>query len=142
MHMQGEPCTMQRDPQYQDVVAEVRGFLEDRVRACTAAGIAQECILLDPGLGFGKTDAHNLRLIAELDALQPLGRPVLVGVSRKSTLGRLLGLPPERRLNPGLAAAAVAVWLGAAVVRTHDVAATVEAVRMSWQIRQARTMQR
>jgi dihydropteroate synthase len=139
MHMQGEPRSMQRDPQYRDVVAEVRAFLQQRLQACTAAGIAAERLLVDPGIGFGKTDAHNLRLIAELDALQALGRPVLVGVSRKSMLGRLLGLTLERRLHPGLATAAVAVWLGAAVVRTHDVAATVEAVRMAWELRRART---
>lgn len=142
MHMQGEPRSMQRDPRYGDVVAEVRDFLARRLQACAGAGIAAASLLVDPGIGFGKTDAHNLRLMAELDTLLGLGRPVLVGVSRKSMLGRLLGLPAERRLHPGLAVAAVAAWLGASVVRTHDVAATAEAVSMSWTLRQARTIQR
>lgn len=139
MHMQGEPRSMQQNPQYGDVVEEVRGFLARRVEACEAGGIAPRAIVLDPGIGFGKTDAHNLRLLARLDALLALGKPVLLGVSRKSMFGRLLGLPLERRLHPGLAAAAVAAWQGVRLIRTHDVAATVEALKMTTAIMRARS---
>ena len=138
MHMLGQPRDMQQDPQYQDVVGEVAGFLAQRAQACEAGGIAADSILLDPGIGFGKTDAHNLQLLARLDVIAGLGKPVLIGVSRKSMFGRLLGLPLEERLHPGLATAAVAVWLGAGIVRTHDVAATVAAVNMTQKILQAR----
>lgn len=138
MHMQGEPRSMQQNPHYEDVVTEVSAFLAARARACEAAGIAPQAILLDPGIGFGKTLAHNLRLLGRIDALAALGRPLLIGVSRKSMFGRLLGLPVERRLHPGLAAAVVAAWQGAAVVRTHDVAATVEAIKTTHSIMQAR----
>ena len=141
MHMLGQPRDMQRDPQYRDVVGEVREFLAQRALACEAGGIAPGSILLDPGIGFGKTDAHNLRLLARLDALGELGKPLLIGVSRKSMFGRLLGLPLEERLHPGLAAAAVAVWQGAGIVRTHDVGATAAAVKMTNKILKARTEQ-
>jgi dihydropteroate synthase len=141
MHMQGEPRGMQQNPHYEDVVTEVAGFLAERVRACEDAGVAPDAILLDPGIGFGKTDAHNLRLLGRLDALAGLGKPLLIGVSRKSLFGRLLGLPVDKRLHPGLAAAVLAVWQGAAVVRTHDVAATVEAIRTTYSIMQARAGQ-
>ncbi len=138
MHMQGQPRDMQRSPQYGDVVGEVRDFLAQRARACEAGGIARDSLVLDPGIGFGKTAAHNLRLIARLDALASLGLPVLVGVSRKSLFGQLLGLPLEERLYPGLATAALAVWLGAGIVRTHEVAATVQTLNMTKQILDAR----
>jgi dihydropteroate synthase len=138
MHMQGQPRDMQRSPQYGDVVGEVRDFLAQRARACEAGGIARDSLVLDPGIGFGKTAAHNLRLIARLDALASLGLPVLVGVSRKSLFGQLLGLPLEERLYPGLATAALAVWLGAGIVRTHEVAATVQTLKMTKQILDAR----
>jgi len=138
MHMLGEPRGMQLNPQYQDVVGEVAAFLAERAQACEAAGIAPDAILLDPGIGFGKTDAHNLRLLGRLEVLAGLGKPLLVGVSRKSLFGRLLGLTVERRLHPGLAVAAAAAWQGAAVVRTHDVAATVEAMKIITSIMQAR----
>lgn len=138
MHMQGEPRSMQQNPQYGDVVEEVRGFLEERARACEAGGIAPRAIVLDPGIGFGKTDAHNLRLLGRLDALLALGKPLLLGVSRKSMFGRLLGLPLERRLPPGLATAVAAVWQGVRLVRAHDVAATVEALKMTAKIIEAR----
>lgn len=141
MHMQGEPRSMQQNPRYEDVVREVAAFLAGRAAVCEAAGIGPDAILLDPGIGFGKTDAHNLRLLGRLDALIALGRPLLIGVSRKSMFGRLLGLPVERRLHPGLAAAALAAWQGAAVVRTHDVAATAEAVTTIHSIMQARAGQ-
>ena len=138
MHMQGEPRGMQQNPQYADVVREVADFLAGRAAACEAAGIAPDAILLDPGIGFGKTDAHNLRLLGQLDALAGLGKPLLLGVSRKSMFGRLLGLPVERRLHPGLATAAVAAWQGVAVIRTHDVAATVETMKIINRIMLAR----
>ena len=133
MHMQGEPRTMQRAPAYRDVVAEVRAFLLERVAACEAAGIPRERILIDPGFGFGKTLEHNLALMRRLDAFVETGLPVLVGVSRKSMIGALLGdAPVERRLHGSVAAAVVAACKGAAIVRVHDVAPTVEALRVAW----------
>jgi len=128
MHMQGEPKTMQADPVYTDVVAEVRDFLAARVAACAAAGIARERIVVDPGIGFGKTLAHNLALTRHLDALAGIGVPVLVGWSRKSSLGRITGRAAEERLAASLAAALVAVERGARIVRVHDVAATRDAL--------------
>lgn len=138
MHMQGEPRTMQAAPHYVDVVTEVRGFLRERLEACLAAGIAAERIVLDPGIGFGKSLEHNLSLLANLDRIAPDGRPVLVGVSRKSMFGKLLDRPVEQRLAGGLAAAALAVWQGAAIVRAHDVAAACDAVRTAHAIRTRR----
>jgi dihydropteroate synthase len=138
MHMQGEPRTMQRDPQYGDVVAEVRQFLAGRIAACEAAGIGADRLLVDPGFGFGKKLEHNLRLMAQLDAFATLGRPLLVGVSRKSMFQHLLGLPPGARLAPSLAAAALAVYLGAAIVRAHDVRETVLAVKSAAAFRGSR----
>lgn len=133
MHMQGEPGTMQRNPVYQDVASEVVDFLRERMLACEQAGISVDRIVLDPGFGFAKTLAHNLRLLRELQALQALGRPVLVGVSRKSMLGAVLGgAPVDRRLHAGLAAAVLSVERGARIIRTHDVGPTVEALAL-WQ---------
>ncbi len=132
MHMQGTPATMQADPHYAEVTKDVRVYLEERVAFATRMGIAAERLAIDPGIGFGKTIAHNLELLARLDELAPLGLPVLVGVSRKGFLGRLTGgAPPDDRLEAGLAAAAIAVFRGAAMIRTHDVAATVRAVRVA-----------
>ena len=132
MHMQGTPATMQQAPHYGDVVREVQGFLAARLAAARSAGVAAECVALDPGIGFGKTLAHNLELIARIGELVELGRPVVLGASRKSFLGRLLGdAPPDQRLEGGLAAAAIAVFLGARIIRTHDVAATVPVVRVA-----------
>lgn len=130
MHMQGMPESMQENPEYADVVTEVRQFLADRANACLAAGMARERILLDPGFGFGKTTRHNLLLLQQLDQLVAEGYPVLVGLSRKSLIGKVLGLPVDARLYPGLALAVLAVWQGAAIVRTHDVRATREAMDM------------
>ena len=130
MHMQGVPRSMQENPEYGDVVTEVRQFLGDRATACLAAGMTRERILLDPGFGFGKTNRHNLLLLRHLDRLVAEGYPVLVGLSRKSLIGNVLGLPVDERLYPGLALAVLAVWQGAAIVRTHDVRATREAVAM------------
>jgi dihydropteroate synthase len=137
MHMQGDPQTMQQRPDYGDVVGEVVSFLDARAAACRDAGIASEHILLDPGFGFGKTTEHNLLLLQRLDALVARGYPVLVGLSRKSLIGNVLGLPVDNRLYPGVALAVLAVWQGAALVRSHDVRATREAIEMTHAVRAA-----
>jgi dihydropteroate synthase len=124
MHMQRSPESMQEDPRYRDVVVEVRTFLAERMRACLAAGIRQEHLVVDPGFGFGKTLTHNVALLASLDALTGLGVPVMVGLSRKSVLGQLTGRTVGDRLPGSLAAAIVAVQRGATLLRVHDVAAT------------------
>ncbi|MGK5115041.1 MULTISPECIES: dihydropteroate synthase [unclassified Geodermatophilus] len=124
MHMQRSPETMQEDPRYRDVVAEVRGFLAERIAACLDAGVRPEHLVIDPGFGFGKTLAHNVALLASLDAFTGLGVPVMVGLSRKSVLGRLTGRTVGDRLPGSLAAALVAAQRGASVLRVHDVAAT------------------
>src|SRR5262249_14589313 len=128
MHMRGEPRTMQEAPRYDDVVGEVRGFLEERLEAAVAAGVSEQCVLLDPGIGFGQRPQDNLALIAGLRALAALGRPVVVGVSRKSMFLTLLGREVEERLAPSLAAGLAAVARGAAVLRAHDVQETVDAL--------------
>ena len=130
MHMRGEPGSMQRDPHYNDVVTEVGAYLQRRVAACAAHGIGRQRLLLDPGFGFGKTVAHNLQLLRGLPRLAELGLPLLVGLSRKSMIGILLGRDPDERLPASLALAVLAVERGAAVVRSHDVAATVDALAM------------
>jgi len=130
MHMQGEPRSMQVDPRYHDVVSEVNGFLLNERARCIAAGIAPESIALDPGLGFGKRYEHSLALLKHLDHLTALGAPLLVGVSRKSFIGEVLGRGVEERLYGGLGLAAWAVSRGAHVLRTHDVAPTRDAIRM------------
>ena len=130
MHMRGEPRTMQDDPRYDDVVADVKRFLEERLAFATASGIAAERIALDPGIGFGKTVDHNLELLARLDELTALGRPILVGASRKRFLGRVLG-DPEALTGPAtasVAAALVAYHGGASLFRVHDVREHVEAL--------------
>ncbi len=133
MHMQGAPRTMQASPEYADVVSEVEEFLHARMRACEAAGIDHERIVLDPGFGFGKTDAHNLALLRGLPRLAAVGPPLLVGLSRKSMIGRLTGRPVEQRLAGSLALALAAVAGGARIVRAHDVAETVDALRL-WSV--------
>lgn len=138
MHMQGDPRTMQVEPHYQDVVREVAGFLNERVAACVAAGISRDRLLIDPGIGFGKRLEHNLALLAHLDVLTGGNLPVLVGVSRKSVIGTLLNRPVEARLAGGVALAALAVESGAAVIRTHDVAPTVDAITVAAAVRRAR----
>ena len=132
MHMQGEPGTMQSAPQYDDVVADVRRFLGERAQALQAAGIARERITLDPGIGFGKTPAHNVALAARQRELLEDGYPLLLGWSRKSTVGVITGKPVAERLAGSIAAAVAAVARGAAIVRVHDVAATVDALKV-WQ---------
>jgi len=128
MHKKGDPATMQEDPRYGDVVAEVRDYLARRVAACTAAGIARERIVLDPGFGFGKTLAHNLTLLKRLPELAALGLPVLAGWSRKSSLGRITGRDAGERLAGSLAAALLALLGGAKILRVHDVKETRDAL--------------
>ncbi len=135
MHMQGIPESMQASPDYEDVVAEVSSFLLERAQACIDAGIAHEQIILDPGFGFGKTVEHNLQLLHHLERLVAAGFPVLVGLSRKSLIGKVLDLPVDKRLYPGVALAVLAVWKGAAMVRCHDVGETLEAIRMCQAVR-------
>ena len=130
MHMQGIPQTMQINPQYTDVVSEVKQFLADRAEACLTHGIASERITLDPGFGFGKTTAHNVALIQHLDSFAELGFPLLVGLSRKSVLGRIAGGDEQQRLHAGLAASVISVMKGAKIVRVHDVKATVDALKV------------
>jgi len=130
MHMRGEPRTMQENPTYTDVVAEVLSFLQSRIQAAVSAGIPQEKLVIDPGFGFGKALEHNLALLRELGQLQVLGVPILAGLSRKSMIGMSLGLPVEQRLHPSVALALIAVQNGARIIRAHDVAATVQAIRM------------
>jgi dihydropteroate synthase len=130
MHMRGEPPDMQRDPQYADVVAEIRDYLQGRLQACSEAGIDPERVCLDPGFGFGKTTAHNLELLRRLPAFLTLRRPLCVGLSRKSLVAALTGRPLAERLAGSVALAVMAVLQGARIVRAHDVAATVDAVRV------------
>ncbi|SHM15123.1 dihydropteroate synthase [Vreelandella subglaciescola] len=135
MHRQGEPQTMQQAPDYDQPIEDaVVEFLMQRVAACEGAGLGRERLLLDPGFGFGKTVEHNLRLLNRLEALGELGLPLLVGMSRKSMIGKVLGRPVEERLAGGLALSALAVERGAKVLRVHDVAATVDAVNMTWAV--------
>jgi dihydropteroate synthase len=138
MHMQGTPATMQLAPHYEDVVADVDRFFQERLRATADVGIAGSRVVLDPGIGFGKTEAHNLELLAGLEVFRHHGRPVCLGVSRKGFLGRLLGRPVEQRLAGSLAAACYAVGRQAAqVVRVHDVEATRDAVTLFSAVRRA-----
>lgn len=130
MHMRGEPGDMQDDPQYRDLVGEVRSFLLERMEQCAAVGIPAERIILDPGFGFAKNLDHNLSLFKHMEALNELGRPLLVGVSRKSMIGAVLGRPVGERLFGGLALAALAMVKGARILRVHDVAETIDVVRM------------
>ncbi|WP_444899909.1 dihydropteroate synthase [Microbulbifer sp. VAAC004] len=130
MHMQGQPDTMQTSPNYRDVVTEVAHYLAGRIEACGAVGINRERLLLDPGFGFGKTDAHNLALLGALSQLGPADVPILAGLSRKSMIGRLLQREVEDRLPGSLALAMLAAQRGAKILRVHDVAETVDVLRL------------
>ena len=130
MHMQGEPRSMQDDPQYEDVVAEVHGFFTQRLFACEMAGISKKKLLIDPGFGFGKNLEHNLRLLRQLSRFVELGVPVLAGLSRKGMIGKLTGREVDDRVVGSAVAALIAVQNGAQIVRVHDVAATVDALRV------------
>jgi dihydropteroate synthase len=137
MHRQGEPRDMQQAPRYDVPVEEaVAAFLEARVAACEAAGLRRERLLLDPGFGFGKSVEHNLRLLNRLERLTRLGLPLLVGMSRKSMIGKVLGRPVEERLPGGLALTALAVERGARILRVHDVGPVLDAVNMTWAVLQ------
>jgi dihydropteroate synthase len=135
MHAQGEPSTMQREPRYDNVVTEVKDFLGVRLQACLGAGIDAARLVVDPGFGFGKTLEHNLLLLRHLRELAALGAPILVGLSRKSMLSLLTNRPVDGRLAGSLALATLAVCNGASIVRAHDVAATVDAVKVAAAVR-------
>ncbi|MFM4807959.1 dihydropteroate synthase [Aeromonas sp. DNRA1] len=134
MHMQGQPRTMQAEPYYDDLLGEVRAFFDERIAACLAAGIEREQLLLDPGYGFGKTLAHNYQLLAQQDKLLDYQLPLLVGMSRKSMIGNLLGRPVDERLAGSLACALIGMQRGARIIRVHDVRATMDALRTGWMV--------
>ena len=130
MHMQRDPQTMQFDPEYQDVIAEVKEFLQERVNLLVNAGVAKNRIAIDPGFGFGKSLEHNLKMLAEFDQFSQLGYPVLAGISRKSMLGKLTGRDTNERVAPSIAAAILAADRGARIIRVHDVPETVDALKI------------
>ena len=142
MHMRGAPATMQDSVDYQDVASEVGDFLEQRVDRCIAAGIARELIIADPGIGFGKLLQHNLQLINSLDALQQrLQLPLLVGISNKAMLGSITGAGVQDRLPATIATSALLAYWGVKIIRVHNVAANLQAIKVGWALRQARTAQ-
>ncbi len=134
MHMQGQPRTMQAEPHYDDLLGEVRAFFDERIAACLTAGIAREQLLLDPGYGFGKTLEHNYQLLAQQESLLDYQLPLLVGMSRKSMIGNLLGRPVDERLAGSLACALIGMQRGARIIRVHDVRATMDALRTGWMV--------
>ncbi len=129
MHMKGTPRDMQKDPQYRDLIGEILSFFRESISRADAAGVPADKIIIDPGIGFGKSFAHNLDILKGLESFKVLGKPIMVGVSRKSFLGKILDLPVDERLEGSIAAALYAVLRGANIVRVHDVAATVRALR-------------
>jgi len=137
MHMQGTPRNMQRNPRYKDVISEIFAFLRERIDFCEQAGIDIEKTIIDPGIGFGKTVEHNLQILKNLDQFKSLGRPIMVGVSRKSLIGKVLRLEPEERLEGSLASAIWSMMKGASILRVHDVKETKRAVKMAEAIAQA-----
>ncbi len=137
MHIQGEPRTMQDQPAYDELPGDVINFLDQRVTCCIEGGIGRDRIVIDPGFGFGKSDQHNLEILAQLDQFSDLGLPMLVGLSRKRTLGKLTGHPPHQLEFAGAAAAVLAVSHGANIVRTHDVASIADALRITDAVQQA-----
>jgi len=138
MHKQGSPDTMQQRPVYQNVMAEVGGFLRERITALEVAGVARERIIIDPGFGFGKTIEHNLELLRNLDALNAFGVPILAGLSRKSMLGAITGRDVDDRLVASVAAAMMAVQRGASIVRVHDVRETIDALKILQAVKEER----
>ncbi|OZG71698.1 dihydropteroate synthase [Hahella sp. CCB-MM4] len=140
MHMRGTPQTMQDDPRYKDPVQEVKDYLMGRVESLVLQGVERERIILDPGFGFGKTLEHNLRLLDQIEGFVDLGFPVLAGISRKSMLGMITGKDVDQRLPASLSAAALAVYNGAHIIRAHDVAATVDAVKVAVAVRKSRDL--
>jgi dihydropteroate synthase len=134
MHMQGQPRTMQAEPHYDDLLGEVRAFFDERIAACLAAGIRRQQLLLDPGYGFGKTLTHNYQLLAQQSKLLDYQLPLLVGMSRKSMIGNLLGRPVDDRLAGSLACALIGMQHGARIIRVHDVRETIDALRAGWMV--------
>lgn len=134
MHMQGQPRTMQAEPHYDDLLGEVRAFFDERIAACLAAGIRRQQLLLDPGYGFGKTLAHNYQLLAQQSKLLDYQLPLLVGMSRKSMIGNLLGRSVDDRLAGSLACALIGMQHGARIIRVHDVRETMDALRAGWMV--------
>ncbi len=134
MHMQGQPRTMQAEPHYDNLLGEVRAFFDERIAACLAAGIRRQQLLLDPGYGFGKTLAHNYQLLAQQSKLLDYQLPLLVGMSRKSMIGHLLGRPVDDRLAGSLACALIGMQHGARIIRVHDVRETMDALRAGWMV--------
>lgn len=130
MHMQGEPRTMQHEPRYDDVVCDVKTFLEDRIHVCEQAGIARQRLLLDPGFGFGKSVRHNYQMLHRLQAFQEFGLPLLIGLSRKSMLGHVTERQVNERLSASIAAATIAALKGGRIIRVHDVKETVDAMKV------------
>ncbi len=137
MHMQGKPANMQENPQYVNIIHEVMAFLDDRIQAAVAHGIARERIIIDPGFGFGKTLQHNFSLLKGLKQFGQLGVPVLTGISRKSMLGMITGNPVDRRVHESVAAAVLAVMNGADIVRVHDIKATRDALAIYHAVQEA-----
>ena len=131
MHMQGSPITMQNNPSYKNVVQEVKEFLEESIKISKSAGILSDQIAIDPGIGFGKNQKHNLEILNKLEMFKGLGKPILIGVSRKSFIGNILKLPPEGRLEGSLAASVIGVTKGVSIVRTHDVKETRNAIKIT-----------
>ena len=131
MHMQGSPITMQKNPSYKNVIQEVKEFLEQSVKISKEAGIFSDQIAIDPGIGFGKNQKQNLEILSKLEKFIELGKPILIGVSRKSFIGNILNLPPERRLEGSLAASVIGITKGASIVRTHDVKETRNAIKVA-----------
>ena len=138
MHMQGRPRTMQHQPHYEDVTLEVRDFLASRIESCVDAGIGRERIVVDPGFGFGKSHRHNVELLVNLRQLTDLGQPLMVGLSRKSMLGEMTGRDKGDRMPASIAAAVIAMQAGAGILRVHDVAETVDALKVTQAIAKAR----
>lgn len=134
MHMQGQPRTMQAEPHYDDLLGEVRAFFDERIAACLVAGIGRQQLLLDPGYGFGKTLAHNYQLLAWQEKLLDYQLPLLVGMSRKSMIGNLLGRSVDERLAGSLACALIGMQHGARIIRVHDVRETMDALRAGWMV--------
>jgi dihydropteroate synthase len=134
MHMKGEPRTMQGNPHYDDIVNEIKDFLRERIESCENNGIPGDRLLIDPGFGFGKTIEHNLTLVKRLEEFADLGKPILMGVSRKSTIGAITGRPVDQRVYASVALAALCCLAGAKLIRAHDVAATVDAINMTYAV--------
>ncbi|CDH21800.1 7,8-dihydropteroate synthase [Xenorhabdus bovienii str. kraussei Quebec] len=130
MHMEGQPCTMQAEPYYEDVVWEAKTFLTRQIDRCVAAGIAKNKLILDPGFGFGKNLSHNYQLLAHLEEFHHLGLPILAGMSRKSMIGQLLHVPPQERVTGSIACAVIAAMQGAQIIRVHDVKETVQTMQI------------